>query len=153
MAVAQTGNQECLKMVNMCSESLVKATVRTMCKWLLGSGKLDHDQMSLLVEACKLALITRWEGKHHIYFWKYRISEALLSLVVENFHSQSLDGYVSLEEEILVAEKVLNANFLPSLRSYVWDIIGFLAAHCEEEFDSILRGDEPCLNFLVTCAW
>jgi hypothetical protein len=123
-----------------------------MGKWFLSSGKLELDQMSLLVEACKLALITRWEGQHHIYFWKYRISEALLSLVVENFHSQSLDGYVSLEEEVLVAEKVLNANFLPSLRSYVWDIIGFLAAHCEEEFDSILRGDELCLNFLVTCA-
>ncbi|AAB70453.1 F19P19.16 [Arabidopsis thaliana] len=147
-----TGNRECLKMINMCSESLVKATVRTMGKWFLSSGKLELDQMSLLVEACKLALITRWEGQHHIYFWKYRISEALLSLVVENFHSQSLDGYVSLEEEVLVAEKVLNANFLPSLRSYVWDIIGFLAAHCEEEFDSILRGDELCLNFLVTCA-
>lgn len=93
-------------MINMCSESLVKATVRTMGKWFLSSGKLELDQMSLLVEACKLALITRWEGQHHIYFWKYRISEALLSLVVENFHSQSLDGYVSLEEEVLVAEKL-----------------------------------------------
>ncbi|VVA89937.1 unnamed protein product [Arabis nemorensis] len=146
------GNQECLKMINICSEPLVKATVRTMGKWFLSSGKLEHDQMSLLVEACKLALITRWEGKHHIYFWKYRISEALLSLVAENFRSLSLDGYASLEEEISVAEKVLNANFLPSLSSYVWDIIGFLAAHCEEEFDSILRGDELRLNFLVTCA-
>ncbi|KFK42779.1 hypothetical protein AALP_AA1G038200 [Arabis alpina] len=147
-----TGNRECLKMINICSEPLVKATVRTMGKWFLSSGKLEQDQMSLLVETCKLALITRWEGKHHIYFWKYRISEALLSLVVENFRSLSLDGYASLEEEISVAEKVLNANFLPSLRSYVWDIIGFLAAHCEEEFDSILRGDELRLNFLVTCA-
>lgn len=140
-------------MINMCSEPLVKAAVQTMGKWFLSSGKLEHDQMSLLVEACKLALISRWEGKHHIYFWKYRISEALLSLVAENFRSLSLDGYASLEEEISVAEKVLNANFLPSLRSYVWDIIGFLAAHCEEEFDSILCGDELRLNFLVTCAW
>ncbi|KAL1188818.1 BTB/POZ domain-containing protein [Cardamine amara subsp. amara] len=147
-----TGNRECLKMINMCTEPLVNATVRTMSKWFSSAGKLEHDQMSLLVEACKLALITRWEGKHHIYFWKYRISEALLSLVVEDFHSQSLDGYASLEEEISTAEKVLNANFLPSLRSYVWDIIGYLAAHCEEEFDSILHGDELSLNFLVTCA-
>lgn len=153
MAVAQTGNQECLKMINMCTDPLVNATVRTMSKWFSSSGKLDHDQISLLVEACKLALITRWEGKHHIYFWKYRISEALLSLVVENFHSQPLDVYASLEEEISAAENVLNANFLPSLRSYVWDIIGYLAAHCEEEFDSILHGDELSLNFLVTCAW
>ncbi|XP_023645948.1 BTB/POZ domain-containing protein At1g04390 [Capsella rubella] len=147
-----TGNQECLKMINMCSESLVKAIVQTMGKWSLSSGKLEHDQMSLLVEACKLALITRWEGKHHFYFWKYQISEVLLRLVVENFQSQSLDGCVSQEEEISLAEKVLNANFLPSLRSYVWDIIGFLAAHCEGEFDSILHGDELCLDFLVTCA-
>ncbi|ESQ36487.1 hypothetical protein EUTSA_v10006788mg [Eutrema salsugineum] len=102
-----TGNQECLKMINICSEPLVKATVRTMGKWFVSSGKLELDQMSLLVEACKLALITRWEGKHHIYFWKYRISEALLSLVVENFHSQSLDGYASLEEEVSVADKGL----------------------------------------------
>lgn len=148
MAIDQTGNRECLKMINICSEPLVKATVLT-----ISSGKIENDRMALLVEACKLALITRWEGKHHIYFWKYRISEALLSLVVENFGSGSLDGYASLEEEISVAEKVLNANFLPSLRSYVWDIIGFLAAHCEEEFDSISRGDELHLNFLVTCAW
>ncbi|XP_010475090.1 PREDICTED: BTB/POZ domain-containing protein At1g04390 [Camelina sativa] len=147
-----TGNQECLKMIDICSESLVKATVQTMGKWSLSSGKLSYDQKSLLVEACKLALITRWEGKHHFYFWKYRISEALLSLVVENFRSQSLDGSVSLEEEISLAEKVLNAKFLPSLRSYVWDIIGFLAAHCQEEFDSILHEDELCLNFLITCA-
>uniref|UniRef100_A0A1J3IM00 BTB/POZ domain-containing protein n=1 Tax=Noccaea caerulescens TaxID=107243 RepID=A0A1J3IM00_NOCCA len=139
-------------MINICSEPLVKATVQTMGKWFLNSGKLEHDQMSLLVEACKLALITRWEGTHHIYFWKYQISEALLSLVVENFRSLSLDCHPSLEEEISVAEKVLNANFLPSLRSYVWDIIGFLAAHCEEDFDSICLGDELRLNFLVTCA-
>lgn len=125
----------------------MKATVLT-----ISSGKLENDRMALLVEACKLALVTRWEGKHHILFWKYRISEALLSLVVESFCGESLDCNASLEEEISVAEKVLNANFLPSLRSYVWDIIGFLAAHCEEEFDSTSRGDELGLNFLVTCA-
>ncbi|KAF8111682.1 hypothetical protein N665_0073s0040 [Sinapis alba] len=138
-----TGNRECLKMINICSEPLVKATV-----WTISSGKIENDR----IEACKLALITRWEGKHHIYFWKYRISEALLSLVVESFCSETLNCYASLEEEVSVAEKVLNANFLPSLRSYVWVIIGFLAAHCEEEFDSTSRGDELHLNFLVTCA-
>ncbi|CAF1923681.1 BTB/POZ domain-containing protein At1g04390 isoform X1 [Brassica napus] len=139
-----TGNRECLKMINICSDPLVKVIV-----WTIRSGKLENDR----IEACKLAFITRWEGKHHIYFWKYRISEALLSLVVENFCSESsLDGHASLEEEISVAEKILNANFLPSLRSYVWDIIGFLAAHCEEEFDSTSRGEELNLNFLVTCA-
>ncbi|CAN8231869.1 unnamed protein product [Cochlearia groenlandica] len=38
------GNQECLKMVNMCSEHLVKNIVRTIGKCFLSLGKLEHDQ-------------------------------------------------------------------------------------------------------------
>ncbi|EOA39407.1 hypothetical protein CARUB_v10012499mg [Capsella rubella] len=102
------------------------AIVQTMGKWSLSSGKLEHDQMSLLVEACKLALITRWEGKHHFYFWKYQISEVLLRLVVENFQSQSLDGCVSQEEEISLAEKRV------SIKSSANDDIFSLQIHISE---------------------
>ncbi|XP_010552398.1 PREDICTED: BTB/POZ domain-containing protein At1g04390 isoform X2 [Tarenaya hassleriana] len=147
-----TGKQECLRMIGMCCEPLVKIIVQGMNRCSLTSGKLANDQISLLMEACKLALITRWEGKHHIYFWKNGIAHVLLSLVMENFHGQRLSSSMSLEEQISIAEEVLNENFLPSLRSYIWDIIGFLAIHCEEEFTPVLLGDEFRLNFLVTCA-
>ncbi|GAV74880.1 BTB domain-containing protein [Cephalotus follicularis] len=139
------------KMMSFC-QPLVEAIISGMSGWSLHSGKLPGDSMSLLGEACRLALITRWEGEHHIYFWKKGIDRILLDLLVENFHKKQSQHLLSLEEQISIAREGLNANYLHALRPYIWDILGCLATHCGEDFDPSIHGNEMHISILITSA-
>ncbi|KAF9673026.1 hypothetical protein SADUNF_Sadunf11G0105500 [Salix dunnii] len=79
-----TNKQRCLKMTSLCCEPNVKAMIDPMtslcCEpnvkamidrmtgWTSISWKVANDQLSLLVEACDLALIICMDGEHHDYF-------------------------------------------------------------------------------------
>ncbi|KAK0592630.1 hypothetical protein LWI29_022528 [Acer saccharum] len=144
--------QGCLRLTKLCCEPLVKAIVCGMNRRNCHSGKVSTDHMSLLVEACRLALITRWAGDHHSYFWKLGIDKVLLDLVLENFQKHPSQHLLSVEEHISMAQEGLNANFLLVLRPYVWDILGWLATHHEEGFNLYMHGNELHINILITCA-
>ncbi|KAL7217359.1 hypothetical protein ACSBR1_029123 [Camellia fascicularis] len=145
--------QGCSKMMKMCCEPIVKSIINGLSSWSSHSGKIPKDQMALLVEVCRLALITRWAGEHHNYFWKLGIGNVLLNLLLNNFHkTHQPQTFLSLEEQIATAQKGLSANFLLVLRPFIWDILGGLAAHCPEDVNAKMHGDEVCVNLLITCA-
>ncbi|XP_062168771.1 BTB/POZ domain-containing protein At1g04390 isoform X5 [Alnus glutinosa] len=144
--------ENCLKLLNLFGEPVVNAIVSEMCKQNSLSGKAANDQVSLLKEACRLALITRWAGKHHIYFWKQGIDRVLLGLLLEDFHDNLYQHFLSLEELMSIAHKVLSSNYLLVLRGYIWDILGWLATHCGEDFNPNTHGNELHLNILITCS-
>ncbi|RXH98478.1 hypothetical protein DVH24_010803 [Malus domestica] len=143
-------NEEiCLLMMSLGYKPIIKAIISGMSEWNSHSRKVSNDQMSLLEEACRLALITRWEGEHHIYMWKQGIDKILLDLLLENFHNQPYKCSMSLDEQMVIAKEGLNANYLLVLRSYIWDILGWLAIHCGEDFNP---EREIYINILITCA-
>ncbi|XP_071905526.1 BTB/POZ domain-containing protein At1g04390-like isoform X1 [Coffea arabica] len=143
----------CQEVVKMCGEHVVKAIVTGMNSSCLSSGKLPKDQMSLAVEACRLALITRWVGNHHSYFWKAGVGRALLGLLLTDFWRihQSLHG-VPLQEQLLILQEALNESSLPSLRPYIWDILGGLVANSAEDFAPVVHEDILELKALIACA-
>ncbi|XP_048425761.1 BTB/POZ domain-containing protein At1g04390 isoform X4 [Pyrus x bretschneideri] len=143
-------NEEiCVQMMSLGCKPIIKVIISGMSEWNSHSRKVSNDQMSLLEEACRLALITRWEGEHHIYMWKQGIDKILLDLLLENFHNQPYKCSMSLDEQMVIAKEGLNANYLLVLRSYIWDILGWLAIHCGEDFNP---EREIYINILITCA-
>ncbi|KAA8527155.1 hypothetical protein F0562_008616 [Nyssa sinensis] len=142
----------CFKMMKMWCEPITKAIICGMSSWSSHSGKVAKEQLSLLMEACRLALITRWAGEHHNYFWELGVDRVLVNLLLNNFHKSKQSNSLSLQEQIHIAQKGLNENFLLVLRPYVWDILGSLAVHCEEDFNPEVYGNEVCVNILMTCA-
>ncbi|KAG5578802.1 hypothetical protein H5410_049429 [Solanum commersonii] len=149
-----TSEQGCSKIIKLSCEPIVKAIITLMSKWSLDAGKLAKDQMSILVEACRLALITHWEGDHHFYFWKAGVDRVLLRLIIGNSDTtqQSLHS-LSLQEQIIKLEEVFDTDVLLPLRPYVWDILGCLTANCMEDFFPKMHGNETVFNVLVVCAW
>ncbi|TKY49356.1 BTB/POZ domain-containing protein [Spatholobus suberectus] len=118
----------------------------------LSSKKIGNNNGSLSVEACQLALITRWAGDHHINFWKQRIDKVLLNLLIENIQDQLSEPVLSLEKQISTAKEGLKANYNLGVRSYLWDILGWLIIHCGENLNPYTHGSELCINLLITCA-
>ncbi|EEF48827.1 conserved hypothetical protein [Ricinus communis] len=144
--------QGCLKVMSLCCEPIVSAIIDGMSGWTSNSGKIGNDEMSLLVEACHLALmINRWAGKHHAYLWKLGIDQVLLDLLFD-FHNGPLKLALSLQEQISLAQEGLKANFLLGLRPYIWDLLGWLAAHCNEDFSPSMFGRELKVDILIMCA-
>uniref|UniRef100_A0A6M2F225 At1g04390 ARM repeat domain-containing protein n=1 Tax=Populus davidiana TaxID=266767 RepID=A0A6M2F225_9ROSI len=147
-----TNKQGCLKMLSLCCEPIVKAIIDGMTGWTLSSGKIANDQMSLLVEACRLALIIRWDGEHHDYFWKKGIDKVLLDLLLEKFHNGQSVHLLTLEEQMSEAQEALKADVLLVLRPYMWDILGWLAIYCREDFNPNIHSHELLIDMLIRCA-
>ncbi|KAI4333348.1 hypothetical protein L6164_018174 [Bauhinia variegata] len=108
--------ENCLKVMDFCGEALVEAIICGMGEMRHNSRKPAKIRIALLVEACQLALVTRWA------------------------------------EQISLVKEGLKANYLLSVRGYVWDILGWIAIHCEENFNPIKHGSELRINLLITCA-
>ncbi|KAJ1387197.1 SKP1/BTB/POZ domain superfamily [Sesbania bispinosa] len=144
--------ENCLKVVDLCGEALVDAIVCGMRETGLSSNKNGNNHGSLLMEACRLALITRWAGDHHIIFWKQGIDRVLLNLLFENIQDQSSELILSLEKQISMVKEGLKANYHLGLRSYLWDILGLLTIHCGENFNPYSHGSELHINLLIMCA-
>lgn len=141
-------------MMNICCEPLVKAIINAMENWRSQSEKFDKSQLSVMEEACRLASVTCWAGDHHIHFWKNGVDRLLLDLLLENnYKIHQMQHELSLNDLIVIVQKSYNANFLHSVRPYVWDILGGLAANCAEDINHKTHGNELGLNVLVICAW
>lgn len=145
--------QRCIKMTSLCSGPLIKAIIGGMRVWRLGSGKGVNDLVSLLDEACRLALITRWPGEHHNHFWEQGIDKVLLDLLLENFDKQASEHPLTPQARISIAQQGLDTNFLIALRPYIWEIFGWLAVHCRKDFRPSADRNELYIDMLITCAW
>ncbi|XP_062115838.1 BTB/POZ domain-containing protein At1g04390 isoform X2 [Humulus lupulus] len=142
--------QRFFKMMDLCCEPIIQATLSEMSKWSKKSGKVAGERIYLVVEACRLALITRWGGKHHIYFWEHGIDKVLIGLLLENSHNKLLQSCLTLEEEISIAQEGLSSSYNLVLRNYIWDILGWLAIHCEEGFNPEIHGNNRYIDVLIT---
>lgn len=141
--------------MDLCGEALVDAIICGMRETGPCSKKIESNYGSVLVEACKLALVTRWAGDHHIRFWKQGIDRVLLSLLIENIHDQSTEFALSLEKQISMVKEGLKVNYHVGLRSYVWDILGWLTIHFVENSNpyNYTHESELHINLLILCAW
>ncbi|KAK3042586.1 hypothetical protein RJ639_000838 [Escallonia herrerae] len=158
---AQISEQGCSRLMKMCCEPLINAIISGMSDWSLVSGKLTKQQISLFGEACRLAMITRWAGEQHKHFWKLGVEKVLLQLLLNNNHetflSQNLEVLIftfvlSLDQQIAIANKGGRGSSHLFLRPYIWDILGWLATNCAEDFDPKKLGNELNINMLITCA-
>lgn len=141
-------------MMNVCSESLVKAVIMAIKNWNSQSEKLAKIQMHVVKEACRLASITRWAGDHHQYFWKEGVERVLLDLLLDNYdeiHQMLLES--SVNDLAITLQQGLGANFKFFLRPYVWDILGGLAVNCAENFNRGMHKNEFQLKVLIICVW
>ncbi|XP_059664088.1 BTB/POZ domain-containing protein At1g04390-like [Cornus florida] len=135
--------QCCFQLMKLCCKPIIKAIIRGMSR--TQSGKVAKD---LLVEACRLALIVRWPGQHHDYFWKRGVDNVLVNLLLNDYlkSSQSEDLL-----SVFTVMEGLNADSL-ILRPYIWDILGWLATHCDKDFNPESDENQLCINNLMQCA-
>ncbi|KAL8033225.1 hypothetical protein ABFX02_13G148400 [Erythranthe guttata] len=142
----------CIQMMNICCEPLVKAITGAMQYSSTLSEKLDKSQLSVTEEACRLAYITRWPGDHHIYFWKAGTDRLLLDLLLDYPKIHQLQRELSVNDLINIVRESQNSNLLFSFRPYLWDILGGLAANCEENISHEIHENELQLRVLIVCA-
>lgn len=145
--------QGCSRVVSMFCEPLVEAIVSAMNEWKLKERKGANDQIPLMIEACRLAMITRWPGKHHLYFWKKGIDKVLADILMPNFFGKypSYHTY-PLEEQIAIARENLIDNPVLVLRPYVWDILGWLAMRYAEDHDPKFSENKAHFDVLTVAA-
>ncbi|XP_028760602.1 BTB/POZ domain-containing protein At1g04390 isoform X2 [Neltuma alba] len=144
--------ENCLKVMDTCGEALVDAIICGMEETGMHSRKFVNKNSSILVEACRLALVTRWAGDHHISFWKQRIDKVLLNLLIENIHDLSEEHVSSLDKQISIAKEGLKTNHQLCVRGYVWDILGWLTIHSGENFNPCIHGSGLYINLIIICA-
>ncbi|KAL2331115.1 hypothetical protein Fmac_018696 [Flemingia macrophylla] len=144
--------ENCLKVVALSGEALVDAIICGMRETGPSSKKIGNNHGILSREACQLGLIARWAGDHHIMFWKQEIDKVLLNLLIGNIQDQLSEPVLSMEKQITLVKKGLQANYHLGLRSYVWDILGWLTIHCGENLKPYTSGNDFCINLLITCA-
>ncbi|XP_042477288.1 BTB/POZ domain-containing protein At1g04390 isoform X2 [Macadamia integrifolia] len=143
--------QGCLKMMSLCCEPIVQAIVSALSGCKSSSGKIASYQVPLLVEACRLALITRWAGVHHNFFWKLGVHQILLDLLLSNSYKfKTSQHFMSTKDLLATVQEGLDSNQLLVLRPYIWDILGWLTIHCQEAFNPDIHGCS--LNVLISCA-
>ncbi|KAG9137192.1 hypothetical protein Leryth_012018 [Lithospermum erythrorhizon] len=145
-----TGEEGCSEVMGLCCKPLVKAIVSGMSLGSSEIAKLSKEKVSLLTEACCLALITRWTGDHHMYFWKYGIDIVLLDYLL--YGLGDIKHYSSIEELIAVVQNGRMHSILLPLRPYIWDILGWLAAHCPYSDKPEMHCSETQFDALIICA-
>lgn len=120
-----------------------------MGAWRSCSNNIPTDQIPLVMEASRTALITRWAGNHHSFFWTLEIDNVLLDNLVGNCSGKYLTQAMFLSDELIT--KVYDN--VTSIRPYLWDILGWLATYCNEDFLPKMKGGLSCLDALIFCAW
>ncbi|XP_008806462.2 BTB/POZ domain-containing protein At1g04390 isoform X2 [Phoenix dactylifera] len=130
-------------------EPVVRGIIDAMGEWRSSSSQMiPTDQMALVMEACRCALLTRWAGNHHSCFWNHDIHIILLDIILGNCGAICLTHVEPSPQELITR---VNDN-VTDARPYVWDILGYLMVHYEEDFLSRTRGNLCCLNVLISCA-
>ncbi|XP_020587247.1 BTB/POZ domain-containing protein At1g04390 isoform X2 [Phalaenopsis equestris] len=142
-----TSQEGCSKLTNSHGESIVKGIVAAMSE-LRSSDfrKVTPDQMNLVKEAFRSALITRWAGIHHSCFWKLKVDRILFGVLFGSTSSAFENQIVFHSNKILT--KLPSSNI--DLRPYIWNILGWIAVHCAEDFPN--NGKSGYLETLINNA-
>ncbi|XP_072954227.1 BTB/POZ domain-containing protein At1g04390 isoform X2 [Typha angustifolia] len=139
----------CTRLTMLCCEPLVQGVTKAMGGWRSSSSRrVPADQMPLVIEACRTALMTRWAGDHHHCFWVHEIDQILLNILIGNCASTYPMPPVFSSKELLA----MVADNCSDTHPYVWDILGYLAANSEEDFHPRTTGEFCHLDILLSCA-
>lgn len=138
----------CSVLTSLHCEPIVQGVISALGGWRSGSEKVPADQMTLLMEACRTASMTRWAGNHHSCFWNLGIDKVLVDILLGNC-SEAYQTQVASSSEELIA-KIYDNN--TNARPYIWDILGWLAIHCEDEFLPKTEGRLWSVHILISCA-
>ncbi|KAL6314947.1 hypothetical protein AAG906_029167 [Vitis piasezkii] len=132
-----------IKMVVQCMDSTQPPSVRIEAfKLSQLLTRLLKTRFSVAVEAGRLALITRWAGEHHIYFWKLGIGKVLIEPRLSEFlKAQQPQDILLSEEQKSIALKD---------PTFTWDILGGLVT-LWGDFNPKKSGNDIC--FLIDYAW
>uniref|UniRef100_A0A6V7QWY9 BTB domain-containing protein n=1 Tax=Ananas comosus var. bracteatus TaxID=296719 RepID=A0A6V7QWY9_ANACO len=139
----------CSMLTSLNCEAIVQEINRALGGWRSSSCKrIPQDQIPLVIEACRTALMTRWVGPHHSFFWANKIDKILLDILIGNCITKN-QTQVLLSSENLLS---LVSDNITSAQPFIWDILGYLAAHCEEDFHPKSEGKPLFLDILISCA-
>ncbi|KAG1365069.1 BTB/POZ domain-containing protein [Cocos nucifera] len=139
----------CTMVTTSYCEPVIRGIIDAMGEWRSSnSKKIPTDQMALVMEACRSASLTCWAGNHHSCFWNHDIHIILLDIILGNCSTICLTHLAPSSQELIarVNDNVTNA------RPYVWDILGNLVVHYEEDFLPRAGGNLCYLNILISCA-
>ncbi|KAJ0975788.1 hypothetical protein J5N97_017753 [Dioscorea zingiberensis] len=139
----------CHMLISLYCEPVVQGIISAMSESMSPSSKKDRrDQMPLRMEAFRVALITCWNGDHHLYFWKLGIDKVLFDNL---FGDCSIMNLIQnpLQAEVLLSK--INECYVDT-KAYIWDILGWLALHCEDEFLPKTEGGFCYLKVLISSA-
>ncbi|GJN39103.1 hypothetical protein PR202_gb28200 [Eleusine coracana subsp. coracana] len=110
----------------------------------------DNDDKSLVVEGCRTALMLLcYPGNHHRFFWSNAIDEVLCKIVAGRCISSHQAHQILCYEELFNKDSKDIMNMHP----FVWDILGYLAVHCNNEYLSARKQQNCFLQALISCAW
>lgn len=135
----------------------VESIIQALVEWKsFPHEKWPPDLEMLVIEACRTAnALLRWSGDHHSYFWKMGIEKVLSdSLLSDNSDGQqwSKCGDVYQGQQVDTVIRNFHINKHPVIRSHLWDILGWLAIHCEANLDSTISVKKESLLRLISFA-
>lgn len=135
----------------------VEGIIQALVEWRsFPHEKWPPDLEMLVIEACRTAnALLRWSGDHHSYFWKMGIEKVLSDLLLsDNSDGQqwSKCGDVYQGQQVDTVIRNFHINKHPIIRPHLWDILGWLAIHCEVNLDSTISVKKESLLRLISFA-
>ncbi|XP_062178406.1 BTB/POZ domain-containing protein At1g04390-like isoform X2 [Phragmites australis] len=109
----------------------------------------EIDEKSLVAEGCRTAVLAlRYSGIHHKCFWSKAIDEVLYKILAGSCISSRHSHQILCHEELLN----IDSKDLMNIHPYVWDILGYLAVHCNNEYLFVRKRRNCFLQALISCA-
>ncbi|KAL6603652.1 hypothetical protein ACP70R_044013 [Stipagrostis hirtigluma subsp. patula] len=109
----------------------------------------EIDDESLVTEGCRTALLAlRYPGNHHRCFWSNAIDEVLYKILAGRCISSRQAHQILCLDELL---NICSKNVM-NIHPYVWDILGYLAVHCNSEYICARKRQNSFLQALISCA-
>ncbi|XP_015694341.1 BTB/POZ domain-containing protein At1g04390 [Oryza brachyantha] len=114
---------------------------------IVNAMSTDGEKM-LITEGCRTALLVlRNSGDHHRLFWSNAIDDVLYNILTSSCISSDEVHQILSHDELV---NMVLKNFM-DIHTYVWDILGNLAVHCNNEYLSVREGKGCALRTLIHC--
>lgn len=129
----------CSQLMDSHCEPIVVGIIDAMSK---------SDEKLLVTEGCRTALLVlRYTGNHHRCFWSNAIDKVLYSILTGCCISSTQTHRILSHDELF---NMVSNNFM-DMHPYVWDILGYLVVHCNDEHLSVRKG-QGHMHALISCA-
>uniref|UniRef100_A0A804PUA7 BTB domain-containing protein n=2 Tax=Zea mays TaxID=4577 RepID=A0A804PUA7_MAIZE len=130
------------------------------CNWLMTAhgqpivqgitnAMSEINEKTLVREGCRTALLAlRYSGNHHRCFWFNAIDKILYKILCGSCNSSSHAHQTLCHGELFN----IDSKDIMDIHPYVWDILGYLAVHCDNEHFSVGTCQNNFLQGLISCA-